>query len=177
MRHDPPSPTTILDSQVAHRFRVLVVDDTIINLKVLERMLLTRIGVGKVCVASSGKKGLEEIEQDDTFNLIFTDIQMPEMDGIEFAKQVLENYSRKGKTPPVIIGLTAEVSESVEVRCLGAGMAEMLHKPITASQLQNFFDTAAFLNVPNTYSFDEVEEIPKLPSFSMETDTCHTPVQ
>ena len=151
MRQDPPSPITILDSCAAHRFRVLVVDDTVINLKVLERMLLTRIGVGKVGVASSGRKAMEEMEQDDTYNLIFTDLQMPEMDGIEYTRRVFDNCRREGKAPPVIVGLTAEVSESVEERCLGAGMTQVLHKPITASQLEEFFDTAAFLTVPHAH--------------------------
>ncbi|CAB9511876.1 Hybrid signal transduction histidine kinase K [Seminavis robusta] len=117
-------------------FQVLVVDDTIINLKVLERML-RRVGVGKVKTASSGEKALELLESEN-FNLVFTDLQMPHMDGIELTHEIFARY--KENTRPIVVGLTAEVSESADQKCSDAGMIETLHKPITASQMKDFFD-------------------------------------
>ena len=140
-RH-PVSPTMVTQSKTFFPSRVLVVDDTIINLKVLERMLL-RLGVGKVTCASSGKAGLAEMERDH-FDLILTDLQMPEMDGIEFTKIILEEARKNHRTPPIIVGVTAGVSNSTEQRCLEAGMVRVLHKPITCSQMQDFFEVATF---------------------------------
>jgi signal transduction histidine kinase len=62
-------------------YRVLVVDDTIINLKVLCRML-TRLGVKKVKTVNSGRSALEALKKGD-YNMVLTDIQMPGMSGTE----------------------------------------------------------------------------------------------
>ena len=134
------SPTAVTEATSADRFHVLVVDDTIINLKVLER-ILKRIGVGKVTCASSARKGLEELEKDH-YNLVFTDLQMPEMGGIDLTKIII-GKDRKQPVPPMVVGLTAEVSDSVDAQCKAVGMAHVLHKPITATQMQEFFDSMA----------------------------------
>lgn len=116
--------------------RVLVVDDTIINLKVLERML-NRVGVTKLATVDSGAKALSLLEGQQ-FDLVITDIQMPEMTGTELSDAICE----KGciATKPIVVGLTAETSEALLGRCASSGMSHVLYKPITTTQIQHFFE-------------------------------------
>lgn len=132
------SPTSVVYASYIDRCNVLVVDDSIINLKVLDR-ILKRVGVGKVTVASSAKAALEAIEK-DTFNLVLTDLQMPEMSGVELTTIIL-GPGRGEATKPLVVGLTAQVSESVDARCRSVGMIDVLHKPITAAQMHHFFES------------------------------------
>jgi signal transduction histidine kinase len=115
--------------------RVLVVDDTAINLKVVERML-RGVGVRAVSVADSGRQALSILERDGPFSLVITDIQMPGMDGIQLSRAIRGDGAIRAK--PVVVGLTAETSDTIGERCLGAGMAHLLHKPITKGQLESF---------------------------------------
>lgn len=146
----PVSPQSVTNSKAfgVNMFQVLVVDDTIINLKVLERMLV-RIGVGKVKTASSGKDALQ-ILCEESFNLVITDLQMPHMDGIELTSEILTRF--EGRQVPVIVGLTAEVSESVDQKCNDAGMVQVLHKPITSTEMEAFFDS--MLELPLLLKFE-----------------------
>jgi two-component system, sensor histidine kinase len=121
-------------------WKVLIVDDTVINLKVFSR-ILQRVGVGLVDTASSGPKALELMKHND-FNLIFTDLQMPEMTGMELTKLILPE-GKDAPDSPIVIGLTAEVSESVDAQCRSVGMSDVLHKPITAEQMVEFFRSIA----------------------------------
>jgi signal transduction histidine kinase len=114
--------------------RVLVVDDTVINLKVIARMLRD-IGVGDVSVAESGRQALSVLER-ESFSLVITDIQMPEMDGIELSRAIRESETIPVK--PVVVGLTAATSDEIEELCASAGMSHLIHKPITKKQLQSF---------------------------------------
>jgi CheY-like chemotaxis protein len=65
---------------------------------------------------------------------------MPEMSGVEFTTIIL-GPDRGEVTKPVVVGITAEVSESVDARCRSVGMIDVLHKPITASQMHQFFES------------------------------------
>jgi CheY-like chemotaxis protein len=123
--------------------RVLVVDDTHINLKVIERML-NGIGVGVVRVADSGRSALS-ILQGESFALVITDIQMPEMDGVQLSSAILSDESIPIK--PVVVGLTAETSDTIQERCSKAGMSTLLHKPITTKQLQSFISDLFHLHL------------------------------
>ena len=115
-------------------YRVLVVDDTVINLKVLERML-KGIVAGKVRTASSGKEALTALER-EPYDLVITDIQMPEMDGLQLTSAIRSND--KIPVKPFVVGLTAETNESLHGRCKRSGISLVLHKPVTATQLQRF---------------------------------------
>jgi len=116
--------------------KILLVDDTLINLKVLARMLKCISSSHRVTTVDSGAKGLNELHKDH-FDLVITDIQMPEMDGVEFARRI-----RTGGFPskPVVVALTAETSEALYRRCEAVGIAFVLHKPISNAQFREFFD-------------------------------------
>jgi CheY-like chemotaxis protein len=85
-------------------YRVLVVDDTIINLKVLGR-ILTGLGVDKVETVDSGSSALEALKKDD-YNMVLTDIQMPGMSGTELSDAIRRSPHTEKL---VVIGITAKV--------------------------------------------------------------------
>ncbi|GKY96479.1 hypothetical protein MPSEU_000607300 [Mayamaea pseudoterrestris] len=84
-------------------YRVLIVDDIAINLKVLDRML-SRIGVHNVHCVGSGAKALEVLEVQE-FDLVLTDIQMPEMSGIELSEHIHRRNDLS--CTPLVIGLVS----------------------------------------------------------------------
>jgi signal transduction histidine kinase len=128
----------VLSLLAAADLRVLVVDDTFINLKVLDRML-KMIGVQYIVCVDSGPGALAILEN-DSFHLVISDIQMPGMSGIELCELILQRENIHPTKQPVIVGLTAEDSKTLDERCTKAGMSCVLHKPITAHQLKDFFD-------------------------------------
>lgn len=117
--------------------RVLLVDDMLINRKVFARML-KRIGVRATKAVDSGHAALKALREDE-YDLVISDIIMPEMDGFELSEAIQKSKDLKKK--PVVVGLTADTSERVEVQCRNAGMVDVLHKPLTVDEMTDYFDT------------------------------------
>jgi light-regulated signal transduction histidine kinase (bacteriophytochrome) len=74
-------PCTHVQASSASKYRILLVDDTLMNRKVFDRML-KRIGARCIKTASSGQEALNELST-DTYDLVISDIQMPGMDSID----------------------------------------------------------------------------------------------
>lgn len=112
-----------------HTGRVLVVDDNAVNLKVAAAML-TRLGYPHDTL-DNGLRAIEAVEQAHRehrpYALLLLDSHMPDIDGVSTAKQIRE---RMGDQAPVIIGVSASSLPQDRVRCLEAGMADYLHKPM-----------------------------------------------
>ena len=107
---------------------VLLVEDNPINQKVINIMLKNH-GC-KVDIAGTGEKALRLAS--DHYNIIFMDIGLPDINGIDVTKKLLrENII--SKTP--IIALTAHASESDRDLCLAAGMKDFISKPISNKKL------------------------------------------
>lgn len=127
------------DDILSAGFRVLLVDDTIINLKIMKHMLM-KLGVSVEAV-SSGAQALAYLRLDaqkapaERINLILTDVQMPDLDGMALSREILG--LELGASQPLIIGLTADTSPETETECLRAGMSKVLHKPCTTSGLKS----------------------------------------
>ena len=116
--------------------KILVVDDNKVNQR-LAILLFRQIGF--VCdVASDGKEAFELYQQKD-YNLIFMDLQMPVMDGLESTK-LIRGYESDAETlhRAKIIALTgSELMENKET-CLEAGMDDFIEKPIHVEKLNKF---------------------------------------
>ncbi len=104
--------------------KILVAEDNTIN-QILAEDLLTQAGF-EVVIAENGKKAVELVENVG-FDLILMDLQMPEMDGFEATRVILEKHA--GNHPP-IIAMTANALAGDRERCLGAGMVDHVAKPI-----------------------------------------------
>ncbi|MGH8442203.1 MAG: response regulator, partial [Nevskiaceae bacterium] len=107
--------------------RVLVVEDNVMNQQVIGE-LLDRAGA-TVTVVGNGREALSKVE-DEGFELILMDLQMPEVGGIECA----ETLRASGCTTP-IVAMTASALPGDEQRCLDAGMDDYLSKPINLERL------------------------------------------
>lgn len=104
---------------------VLVADDNLINQK-LTLSLLEKLGIA-ADVASNGSDAVE-LAYKREYDLILMDMRMPVMDGLEATRRVLS--SAPAGRAPVVVAMTANVLPSDRERCLEAGMADFLPKPI-----------------------------------------------
>jgi CheY-like chemotaxis protein len=111
----------------------LIVDDVKENRMILSR-LLERQDFKTVC-AENGKLAIAQA-QNNSFDIIFMDVMMPEMDGIEATREI-----RKNGYTGLIVAITAAVNE--ETRCFESGMNDFITKPILfepfIKKLQNWF--------------------------------------
>lgn len=110
---------------------VLVVDDNDTNLMILSTML-GRLGFA----VDEAKSGMDAISHTcrKTYDLIFMDHLMPEMDGVETVKQIL--FLSSGEKRPMIIGVSATIDEEVTDAFLRVGVSELLEKPVTVDKLE-----------------------------------------
>lgn len=109
------------------QYRILLVEDNPVNQKVASAML-RRMRLS-VVLASNGREAIEAVRR-SSFDLIFMDVQMPEMDGIETTRRLRQMGIR---TP--IIALTAHALSGDRERFLEAGMNDYLSKPIRPESL------------------------------------------
>lgn len=118
-------------------YNILIVDDSAIVRAVIQRTIrLCGIDVGEVFDAANGKEALDQLDS-AWVDIIFADINMPVMNGIE----MIEELDRKGmltETPVVIV--TTDRSE-VRIQQLKAhGVREYLNKPFTPEEIRDVLD-------------------------------------
>jgi GAF domain-containing protein/CheY-like chemotaxis protein len=124
--------TSALDEGLAsrHPLRILLAEDNVVNQKLAIR-LLEKLGY-RADIAANGLEALEALER-QTYDLLLSDVQMPEMDGLEATRQILERWSDGER--PWIIAMTAEAMSGDRERCLDAGMNDYVAKPIRVDEL------------------------------------------
>jgi two-component system sensor histidine kinase/response regulator len=114
-----------------HPLQILLAEDNIVNQKLAVRVL-QKFG-HSVTVANNGNEALNLIEN-EKYDLILMDVQMPEMDGFEATTTIREKEKITGAHIP-IIAMTAYAMKGDRERCLEAGMDDYVSKPIQAEQL------------------------------------------
>jgi PAS domain S-box-containing protein len=124
--------------------RILVAEDKIVNQKVF-RIMLSSLG-HEVTIVDNGKQ-LLDIYKPGLFDIIFMDIQMPEMDGLTATHLLKEKYT--GFIP--IVGLSANAFEGDKEKYMELGMDEYLMKPVKREDfsgiLEKFFECESEENV------------------------------
>jgi len=116
--------------------RVLLVDDSKVNLKVTTK-LLEKVGM-QVEAAHNGREAVERLTT-DSFDLVLMDCQMPVMDGFEATKEIRGLSPESQRIP--IIALTAGESDAEVQKCLQAGMNSVIAKPINKRKIENILKT------------------------------------
>ncbi len=111
---------------------ILIIDDDKL-IAITLRRLLTREGYN-VTTALSGRKALALIHQSD-FDLIMSDIKMPEMDGIETVKKIREYLAQNKKKPIPEIFITAYAKEDIYQKALELTAAGYIEKPFDIKTL------------------------------------------
>jgi PAS domain S-box-containing protein len=116
-----------------HPLRILIAEDNVVNQKVAIH-ILQRMGY-RGDVAANGLEVLAALGQQN-YDLVFMDMQMPEMDGIEATKQIHQVW-QAGKISyrPRIVAMTANAMQGDREACLDAGMDDYISKPIRNQDL------------------------------------------
>ncbi|MFZ7115647.1 MAG: ATP-binding protein [Bacteroidota bacterium] len=109
---------------------ILIAEDNLINQKLAQNIFE---GLGyKPTMASNGLQVIDHLRAKN-FDLIFMDVQMPEMDGLETTRFIIEKL--KPKVKPVIIAMTAFALEGDKEKCLEAGMDDYISKPFLIEEI------------------------------------------
>jgi two-component system, sensor histidine kinase and response regulator len=111
--------------------RELLAEDTAVNQRLAVRLLEKR--GHSVVVAGNGLEALQALEK-DSFDLVFMDVQMPEMDGLEATASIREKEKSSGLHQQ-IIALTAHAMKGDREKCIAGGMDGYLTKPIRPQEL------------------------------------------
>jgi CheY-like chemotaxis protein len=113
------------------RLRVLLAEDNSTNVKLM-RIMLRALGLECDVVASGGE--VIEALRRQPYDLIFMDMCMPDMDGIEATRRVCAEWNETGR--PRIVMVTATSISAARQACLEAGADEILGKPTSRAELQ-----------------------------------------
>jgi CheY-like chemotaxis protein len=126
------SNTYNFDEDLARKLplRILLAEDNHFNQLVASK-ILNRLGY-KIEIVDNGIKVLEAM-QNRRYDVILMDIQMPEMDGLEATKHIVDNTDLARR--PYIIALTANAMDSDRQICMDAGMDDFISKPVNVDSL------------------------------------------
>lgn len=126
--------------------KILLAEDNVVNQKLALRVL-SKLGYTDVVVAQTGLEAIEKFN-DEFYEVILMDVQMPEMDGLEATRLIrMKQYHQ-----PVIISMTANAMQDDREKCFQAGMDGYISKPINISEL-----ITALINAFDSYKPKENE--------------------
>ncbi len=128
-------PENVLSADFAQRYplTILIAEDDAMNQQMVS-MVLKKLGYEPV-IASNGKEVLEVVSQNH-FDLIFMDVQMPEMDGLEASRMIRICLTAQ----PVIVAMTANTLQGDRELCLESGMDDYMSKPVKLSAIVNILE-------------------------------------
>lgn len=127
----PAPPKSQIDGTLATRLplRILLAEDNAVNQKLALR-ILSQMGY-RADVAGNGIEAIEAIQRQE-YDVIFMDVQMPEMDGLEATRQIKQS---NGARTPRIVAMTANATQGDREMCLAAGMDDYIAKPIRVDEI------------------------------------------
>jgi CheY-like chemotaxis protein len=111
--------------------KILLAEDNVVNQKVAMTML-GKMG-HQVTLATNGRKALEQWRQSD-FDLVFMDVHMPEMSGLEATAEIRREEAAGVHVP--IVAMTASAMNEERDRCLAAGMDDFISKPVSYNAIE-----------------------------------------
>ena len=121
-----------LDANLAarHPLRILLAEDNVVNQKLALR-LLQQMGY-RADLASNGLEAVESVRR-QPYDVVLMDVQMPEMDGLDAAREICTRWQPRER--PRIIAMTANAMQGDRDMCLEAGMDDYVTKPIRVDRL------------------------------------------
>jgi len=125
------STNQVIDNQRLAGKRILLAEDNVLNI-LLAKTILEKYDV-IFDSANDGKEALELFNH-KTYDLILTDVQMPEMGGVELAKEIRAHSSEEKRAIPVL-GITANIMQEDRITYLKSGMNELVIKPFLEQEL------------------------------------------
>ncbi|MEO5358309.1 MAG: response regulator [Nitrospirae bacterium YQR-1] len=147
--------------------KILLAEDNVVNRELAVRLMKKKGHT--IVTAVTGKEALEKLSTDG-FDLVFMDVQMPEMDGFEATGIIRSGKDKSINKDITIIAMTAHAMKGDRERCIEAGMNDFISKPIAASVLYEIINKYA--PVETTESAGRSEAVravkPKLIAFDVE---------
>ncbi len=139
------------DSQLSQTLplRILLVEDMPLNQKVALHML-QKLGY-RADVASNGLEALSSLRRQD-YDLVFMDVQMPEMDGLQATRCICKEWLPPKR--PWIVAMTANAMQGDREECLNAGMNDYVSKPVRIEALTEIFHNYQNLQQPSNQHSD-----------------------
>ncbi|WP_414661717.1 PAS domain-containing hybrid sensor histidine kinase/response regulator [Horticoccus sp. 23ND18S-11] len=128
------APSVIPDNVVMgeeHPLAILLAEDNPVNQRVAT-LMLQRLGY-RADIAANGREALEAVER-QRYDLILMDVQMPEMDGLQAAREIRARFPAGRR--PRIVAMTANASTADRDECFAAGMDDFLTKPVRNADLR-----------------------------------------
>ncbi len=125
--------------EASRKLRILVAEDNQVNQVVVLRML-TKMG-HTVEIARNGLEAVS-LTAAESFDLMFMDVQMPEMDGLTATRNIRGREKKTGLHIP-IIAMTAHAMKGDKERCLEAGMDGYISKPVSSKEIADLISTVA----------------------------------
>ena len=121
------------ETALKYPMHVLIAEDNLINQRVAIQ-ILQKLGYHPD-IANNGREVLDAVAKNN-YQLIFMDVQMPEMDGLEATQFIREHMNLQ----PIIIAMTANAMNEDRETCINAGMDDYLSKPMKLAELINLLE-------------------------------------
>ncbi len=134
----------------ALKLQILIADDQLIDRTVAMR-ILQAMGY-MVDLAINGLEALQALRQKH-YDLLLTDVQMPQMGGLDVARQICQEWTLEER--PCMIAVTSEAMPEIREQCLNVGMDECLSKPLDVNQLRQALRKCRFPS-PSDRSDDRI---------------------
>ena len=131
--------------------RILVAEDNVVNQKLVVRVF-EQMGY-RVDLTANGVEVLDALHR-QSYDMVFMDIQMPEMDGLEATRRIQSDFPPERQ--PIIVAVTANALDGDRQVCLNAGMHDYISKPIRFETIQQTIERWAD-KVPHTHVPTPVE--------------------
>jgi signal transduction histidine kinase/CheY-like chemotaxis protein len=121
-----------LDANLSQKFplKIMIAEDNIVNQKIANK-LFEKLGY-QVDIVNNGVEALNTLRE-KMYDVIFMDIQMPELDGIEATRAIYQEWGETNR--PYIIALTANAMPSDRDHCLSVGMDDYISKPVKLEKI------------------------------------------
>jgi len=169
-------PTVLkLDPKLSERLplHVLLCDDNAINQKVASR-LLGQMGY-QPDIAGNGLEALAALEK-KKYDMVFMDVQMPEMDGLEATRVIRERQHDKSRFPNysghiIIVAMTASAMPGDRDKCISAGMDDYLAKPVRPEDIRTVVERWAAASKSKAPTASQTETTTQMPDSNFETQT------
>ncbi|MDY7007473.1 MAG: response regulator [Cyanobacteriota bacterium] len=151
----PPAKQVQIDHQLAEHLplKILLAEDNIINQE-FAVAILEKMGY-KIDVVHNGIDAIAACKNQN-YDIIFMDVQMPEMDGLEATREIIKQLP--SETRPKIIAMTANAMEDDRDECLQAGMDDYVSKPVKIQLMQQMLEKwgTKHTNINDTTSSSQI---------------------